>query len=313
MKQGSTQDFNLLSPINTVLEQLNAAPAGTKGRYYMNTITNTLHYYNGTTVYDTGFNAHSLSEMLAPTTNLSFGNFKGTNVALGVNPTDIATMANLTAVLDASIAGLALKYPVRANITSNVTIATPPASFDGVTFVTNDRILLSGQTTQSQNGPYLYNAGGLVRVGDAAQNFELQEGAIWFIAEGTIGTAQQWRLTNIGTITPGTTAITPVIYSSGTSYTAGTGLVLTAGQFSAQRTVGNASYIPFKSTGLIGNGSLLSITVTDNFPIDKTAVIRDAVSNAEVGCDKIYAANQTTFVFTGTAPTTNQYAYVIYG
>lgn len=65
-------------------------------------------------------------------------------------------------------------------------------------------------------------------------------------------------------------------------------------------------------SALIGDGTTTSISVTDNFPINKQAIVRDATSNKQIFVDTQYAANTTTFIF-DVAPTTNQYRVVIEG
>jgi hypothetical protein len=67
-----------------------------------------------------------------------------------------------------------------------------------------------------------------------------------------------------------------------------------------------------KKTFTIGDGSTANIAVTDNLPIDKIAICRDASTNAIILVDIVFAANTTTFKF-DVAPASNAYKVVIIG
>jgi hypothetical protein len=49
------------------------------------------------------------------------------------------------------------KEPVRAASISNITIAAPGSSIDGVSMVAGDRVLLKNQATASLNGIYVWS------------------------------------------------------------------------------------------------------------------------------------------------------------
>ena len=48
------------------------------------------------------------------------------------------------------------KLSCRVSSSSNINIASAPSSIDSTTLVVNDRVLLYGQTTGSENGIYIY-------------------------------------------------------------------------------------------------------------------------------------------------------------
>ena len=300
--------------VNRVIEKLAAAPSSPViGREYYDTVLLANGIWNGTTWDYVKASLIPISSLAVPTAAVPFNGQKITGLGLGVALTDAASMQNILNATDAATAGLALKNPVRVLINTPITIATPPASFDSVTFVAGDRLLLSAQATGSQNGPYLYYSTGLVRVGDAAENYELNEGALWLVTEGTSGTGQQYRLSNIGTITAGTTTISPVLYTIGVPYTATGGIVLTAAAFTLQKTAGNAAYVPYVAYALIGNGSSTSIVVTHTLNSQKlTYSIVDASYNV-VQCDvQFTSTTSVTFTF-ATAPATNAYGVTLNG
>ena len=59
----------------------------------------------------------------------------------------------LTRISAQQISNIDYKQAVRVITVSNVTFSgSAPASVDGVSLATNDRILVAGQTTGSQNG-----------------------------------------------------------------------------------------------------------------------------------------------------------------
>jgi len=106
--------------------------------------------------------------------------------------------------------------PVRGVVTANqanlaafagVTGGSP---IDGVTYVAGDRVLLVGQTTQSQNGPYVVGAvaGGiapLTRPSDWSTGSTQKGGETFESSEGTTWANSTWKVTTAGAITVDTT------------------------------------------------------------------------------------------------------------
>lgn len=86
--------------------------------------------------------------------DLDFGNVaRITNLPDATAPQQPATLAQVNAAVE----GLAWKDSVRVATTSNINLAAPGASLDGVTMVANDRFLPMAQTTAAQNGIYIWN------------------------------------------------------------------------------------------------------------------------------------------------------------
>ena len=96
----------------------------------------------------------------------------------------------------------------------NTNITTAPASIDGVTLATGDRILLTAQSTASQNGLWVFNGTGnaLTRPDDYADGSTTSAFTDLMVQiYGTFGgtgtyKGTLWRLTTTGTITIGTTS-----------------------------------------------------------------------------------------------------------
>jgi len=107
---------------------------------------------------------------------------------------------------------LPFKQPVRVATTTNGTLATAyenADTVDGITLATGDRILLKDQTTGSENGIYTVNASGAPTRGlDFDTSAKVKGGMIIVVQEGTANTGKAFRITNTGTITIGTTALT---------------------------------------------------------------------------------------------------------
>lgn len=104
--------------------------------------------------------------------------------------------------------GAPWKEPVRAVVTSNVTIATALNAGDsagGVTLAAGDRVLLTAQTTGSENGIYVAGA-------TPARAYDFDTGDVgfgWlvFVREGT-GASTTYYNTNTSAITIGSTSVT---------------------------------------------------------------------------------------------------------
>ena len=134
----------------------------------------------------------------------------------------------LTKPRAAQIYNLDYKQSTRVVTVTNITLAGgAPSLVDGVTLSLNDRILVTGQSTGSQNGLYKVatvgsgSNGTWSRTGDADQTGEIDAGMIVMVTEGTIYADTQWKLTTDDPITVGTTALTFVQNYSANSIAAG--------------------------------------------------------------------------------------------
>lgn len=91
------------------------------------------------------------------------------------DPASLLDAVNLQ-TLQNYLRGLAaMKEPVRAASTANITIATPGATIDGVAMAVNDRFLAKDQTTSQEKGIYVWNGAAVpaTRAVDADTNGEL--------------------------------------------------------------------------------------------------------------------------------------------
>lgn len=202
--------------------------------------------------FDAGVQANTLNSLTAPDGAVDLNSQKITNLSDPTNPQDAATKA----YVDASRAGLDVKASVRAASTGNVDISggTFAGDLDDVTLVDGDRVLLKNQTAGAENGIYVYNATGSTfsRSDDANSNVNVTPGLFTFVEEGTINADAGFVLTNDGTITLNTTALTFVQFSGAGQIVAGDGLTKNGNTIdvvgTADRITANADSIDIAAT-----------------------------------------------------------------
>lgn len=151
------------------------------------------------------------------TGNLDFGNNKGVNVATPTTTTDAANKGYIDNLINALPS--AYKYRnVHAATTANINLSNPgTATFDGHTLTTGDRLLVKDQSTQSQNGIYVFDTSStaLTRATDSDAWDELV-GTLVYIDQGsTYGETRFYCTSNSG----GTLGTTAVVYAQDTSGT----------------------------------------------------------------------------------------------
>jgi hypothetical protein len=133
---------------------------------------------------------------------------------------------------------------------------------DGVTIASGNRILVKNQSTASENGIYVLNAGVLQRADDAG-NGELTAGSFTFVEEGSTYADSGWVISTNGAITVGTTGITWTQFSGTGQITAGDGLSKSNGtlsvnvdgttlEISGDNVVISSTYQGQTSIGLLG-------------------------------------------------------------
>jgi hypothetical protein len=132
----------------------------------------------------------------------------------------------LTKPRAAQIFNLDYKQATRVVTTTNITLTGgAPSSVDGVSLTTGDRVLVTAQTTGSQNGLYKVTTlgsgsnGTWARTSDGNDTGEIEAGMIVMVTEGSIYADIQWKLITDDPIVIGTTTLTfTQIASSSSSY-----------------------------------------------------------------------------------------------
>jgi hypothetical protein len=154
----------------------------------------------------------------------------------------------LTRIRAEQISDIDYKQAVRVITLGDITLSGgAPATVDGVNLVAEDRVLVAGQSTGSQNGLYYVQTVGAgsngtwVRSTDGNETGEIEAGMIVMVTEGDSYKDTQWKLTTNNPIIIGTTALVfeqnsafafGNIYANGTAVlanTVGGTVTLTAG------------------------------------------------------------------------------------
>ena len=172
--------------------------------------------------------------------NLDAASYKITNLGTPTSSSDAATKAYVDAVSE----GLHVHPAAEVYVAANVTIATALEAgdvVDGITLAEGMRVLVNGQTTQSQNGIYVVQAtGGPVRAADFDTAAEVDSGDFIFVSSGNAYGNTGWVQT-LRPATIGTDAISFTQFSGAGTYLAGDGLTLTGTTFSVDVTPSSGS------------------------------------------------------------------------
>lgn len=242
--------------------------------------------------------------------------------AAGAN--DYVTLAQAQGL----ISNLNTKDSARVASTANINLAAPGATIDAITMVSGDRFLAKDQSTQSQNGIYIWNGAATpaTRAPDA-DTFDELEAATIQIEEGTTNIGTRWRQTQVN----GTIGSSNVIWVSDAASVAAAsetvaGIVelTTQGEVDAGTdttraptvaTLRNASWMLDKYSTTFGDGSATSFVITHNLNnIGAHAKVRLTASTfdeIEVEIDT-RTANAFT-IKTNTAPAAGAYTVDVIG
>lgn len=152
--------------------------------------------------------------------------------------------------------GLSWKVAARVMSTSNVTIASPGVSVDGVTMAVNDRFVANGQSTGPENGVYVWNGAAVpaTRSTDCSTGGAGSTGVLGMaitIEEGTYAD-QMWICSTNAPITVGVTALS-FIKGSNTTYTGSNGITLTGNNFTLDNSYFTGDVI--SSAGVLSIGA----------------------------------------------------------
>ena len=133
------------------------------------------------------------------------------NLLDGNTPQSPATVAQVNALVE----GLAWKDNVVVATQANISVAGPGATVDGITMVSGDRMLLRAQTSQPENGIYIWNGAAVAatRAVDGTDVPELRN-AVTTVDQGTSAGVSYRQTTITGTI--GTASIVWTTFGSAT-------------------------------------------------------------------------------------------------
>ena len=304
---GAPWDFHQNEIRNAVVQNLGTAPSGEKaGQLWFDTVNHLLKWFNGTIDIDPLNRSNHSGTQLAATVSDFVTAVQGIRWETMTAPNAPANMnsQNFSSLAAASSAGQAVEYAqfqtalanlqtgmdlkeqqVQVVATTNITVASPGSTISGHTMVANDRVLLAGQSTGSQNGLYVWNGAAvpMTRSADGNTTGSIMGGTMVVVGdEDTVNPNTVWMQTATGTgsqgaIVIGTDSQTWIRVLSPVTLSAGNGIAIAAGVISAvaaaaggltvgaggialDTTIATRKY----STTLTGDGTTTSWTVTHN-------------------------------------------------
>jgi hypothetical protein len=256
---------------------------------------------------------------------LSDLDFNGTSRVLNL-PDAVGDQEPATfAQLKSQIEGLAWKDNVRVSTQSNINLLAPGATIDSVTMAINDRVLVPNQSSQPENGIYIWSGAAvpMTRAFDASTSDEL-ENAVVTIDEGTSAGSSKRQQTVNFTIGVGNCVWGPfgTVVVAASESSAGIAQVATQAETDAG-TIDTDMVTPlklatysgrkFKYSSLFGDGSATSYALNHNFATRDIHVViyRNSGNYDEVSCDIEHTNTNTVTLNFAVAPTSNQYRAVV--
>jgi hypothetical protein len=223
----------------------------------------------------------------------------------------------LTKPRAAQIFNLDYKQSTRVVTTTNITLSGgAPNSVDGVTLSLNDRVLVTGQTTGSQNGLYLVTTlgsgsnGTWVRTSDGNETGEIEAGMIVMVTEGAIYADTQWKLITDDPIIINTTDLTFTQNYMANSISSGSSNVVVNSNANVTiSSAGTANVLTVSNTGTFVSG-VVSATgnVTGNYILGNGALLTGvitSVANINLGSSNVTVVSSGGNVTVGVGGTGN--------
>lgn len=253
-----------------------------------------------------------------------FGNVaKVVNLPNPSSAQDAATKA----YVDSAVEGLAWKDSCRVATQSNISLATPGSTIDGITMSSGDRVLVRAQSAGAENGIYVWTgaASALTRALDCSTSAELEQ-AVSTVEEGT-SAGVTYRQTAVNfTIDSGAVAWTQFGASVGSASESSAGIAEIATQPETDGGTDDARIVtPAKLAGWsgrklkysadFGDGSATSFTLTHNLGTRDVhvQVRRNSGSYDVVDCDINVLTTNSVQIVMASAPSSNAYRAIVIG
>jgi hypothetical protein len=187
--------------------------------------------------FDTQVRTSRLDQMTAPTGSVSLNSQKITNLLDPTANQEAATKVYVDNAVAALTGGLVFKGAVRAATATNTSVTSAPATIDGVTPGTGNKVfLLTGQTTGSENGPWTWVSAGaaMTRPANWDTTAEAVPGSLWVVQEGSFD--NQLAILSNDSFTLGTTTGTFVFLNPAAASDNDTGYTTTSPAVTAGNT-----------------------------------------------------------------------------
>jgi len=233
--------------------------------------------------FDTQVRTSRLDQLAAPTGSVGLGSQKIIDLLDPDAAQDAATKAYVDNQLAAVASGQTLKGTVRAASTANVNTAAAPAAIDGITPTNGDVFLLAGQSTGTQNGPWVWNGAGsaMTRAGNWDTAGEAVVGSYWIVLEGT--KADTFALLTNDVFTLGSTTATFAYVGMVTGVSA-----------PAEQDLGNGALTTFTVTHNLGTRAVNVVVYRNSSPWDEIDVYveRPDINSVAIKPDAVWATNE---------------------
>jgi hypothetical protein len=258
----SNIDLLSFALVRAMLDPVTSDPTGLgtgdAGRTWYRSDVPTLKTWNGTAAVDmlargsqtgtqiastisdftTAVQAIKWATMTAPTAAVNMNSQQFSSLATASSSGQAVEYAQFNTALANLKSGLDFKSTQMTVVaTSNISLSAPGATISGHTMVSGDTMLLTGQTTASQNGMYNWLGASTTatRTPDASSTGSIFSGTM--VAVGNAGTTSPdtvWMQTVVGTgtngaITIGTDSMTWIQPFTATAYTSGNGGITVVG------------------------------------------------------------------------------------
>lgn len=241
--------------------------------------------------FNTAVRLNRLDQLAAPTADVSLNSNKLTSVATPSTGTDAANKSYVDSSIATLSAGLVFKGAVLVASASNVSVTSAPSTVDSVAPASGvDVVLLTGQTTGSENGPWVWSGAGsaMTRPSNWDATTEAVPGSLWVVQRGTYD--NQLAILSNDAFTLGTTTGTFVFLNPAAASDNDSGYTTTSPSVSAGST--------WTVTHNLNSRAVIVAVYRTASPYDEVSVYttRDAVNTVGITPDIAMASGEYTVV-----------------